>query len=364
MPDLGVVGVVELLELGHQDPSGQGHQRPEGVLRAFDHGHGPHRQQEGQDVGGEEKTPPERVLARASRPAETTGLLGGRRVYAPLRGTCRPHRGNPLYSNPGEVPHEIRRVVEYRSAARMSCTPDASTLKEPLCAACSVPLWRCFHSPWCPRRRPGRRARSPALSSIRGGWRARQSSIAPSPTWQAAGVRWARVDLRWYLVEPHGASVAAGRGDWSEMDAIVRAADRHGLQLLPIVGYSPAWTTDEDEHWEYPDAAPFETFFAAALRRYPQITAWELWNEPNFGVFAKPHPDPAGFVELLRSAHRVRAQVRLRRQADLREDLRPEWSSTSSSGWTRWPASAACSSSTGWACTRTARWRRTSRAPG
>lgn len=125
----------------------------------------------------------------------------------------------------------------------------------------------------------------------------------------AAGVRWARVDLRWYLVEPHGPSVASGRGDWSEMDAIVRAADRHGLQLLPIVGYSPAWTTDEDEHWEYPDAAPFETFFAAALRRYPQISAWELWNEPNFGVFAKPHPDPAGFVGLLRSAHRVRAQV-------------------------------------------------------
>ena len=125
----------------------------------------------------------------------------------------------------------------------------------------------------------------------------------------AAGVRWVRVDLRWYLVEPHGPSVASGRGDWSEMDAIVRAADRHGLQLLPIVGYSPAWTTDEDEHWAYPDAAPFETFFAAALRRYPQITAWELWNEPNFGVFAKPHPDPAGFVGLLRSAARVRAQV-------------------------------------------------------
>jgi polysaccharide biosynthesis protein PslG len=126
---------------------------------------------------------------------------------------------------------------------------------------------------------------------------------------EAAGVRWARVDLRWYLVEPHGPSVAAGRGDWSEMDAIVRASDRHGLQLLPIVGYSPAWTTDADEHWEYPDAAPFETFFAAALRRYPQITAWELWNEPNYGLFAKPHPDPAGFVELLRSAHKVRAQV-------------------------------------------------------
>jgi len=122
----------------------------------------------------------------------------------------------------------------------------------------------------------------------------------------ATGVRWVRVDLRWYLVEPHGPSLSSGQADWSEMDAIVRAADRHGLQLLPILGYSPAWTTDEHVHWAFPDAAPFENFFEAALRRYPQIAAWELWNEPNFRVFAKPQPDPAGFVAFLRSADRVR----------------------------------------------------------
>jgi hypothetical protein len=125
----------------------------------------------------------------------------------------------------------------------------------------------------------------------------------------AAGVRWARVDLRWYLVEPHGPSLASGQADWSEMDRLVNAADRHGLLLLPIVGYSPHWTTAEDEHWAYPEAVPFENFFEAALRRYPQIPAWELWNEPNFRVFAKPRPDPAGFVHLLRSADRVRDRV-------------------------------------------------------
>lgn len=45
---------------------------------------------------------------------------------------------------------------------------------------------------------------------------------------------------------------------------------------------------------------------AAALSR---IQAWELWNEPNYSAFAKPFPDPAGYVEFLRTAHRVRAQV-------------------------------------------------------
>lgn len=51
---------------------------------------------------------------------------------------------------------------------------------------------------------------------------------------------------------------------------------------------------------------PFENFFAAALRRYPRIPAWELWNEPNFGRFAKPNVDPTRFVEFLRTARTAR----------------------------------------------------------
>jgi len=125
----------------------------------------------------------------------------------------------------------------------------------------------------------------------------------------ALGVSWARVDLRWNLVEPSGPVVASGGGNWTEMDRIVAAADRHGINLLPIVAFSPGWASPSGELWAFPRAEPFEDFFAAALRRYPRIPAWELWNEPNFGVFAKPSPDPAGFVEFLRSAHRVRAQV-------------------------------------------------------
>ena len=123
------------------------------------------------------------------------------------------------------------------------------------------------------------------------------------------GVRWARVDLRWNVVEPTGPAVAAGRGNWREMDQIVAAADRHGISLLPIVAFSPPWASPSGELWALPRTEAFEDFFAAALRRYPQIPAWELWNEPNYGAFAKPMPDPAGYVEFLRTAHRVRGEV-------------------------------------------------------
>lgn len=121
----------------------------------------------------------------------------------------------------------------------------------------------------------------------------------------ATGVRLVRVDLIWAQVEGD----RPGDEDWSRMDAIAAAAARHGLGLMPVVAYSPDWASPSGDLWAYPDDRPFERFFAAALRRYPQVPAWEIWNEPNSPVFGKPTPDPAGFVELLRSARRARDGV-------------------------------------------------------
>jgi hypothetical protein len=126
---------------------------------------------------------------------------------------------------------------------------------------------------------------------------------------EGTGARWARVDLSWNFVERHGPAVARGAGNWTAMDAIAQAAARHGIELLPMVAYTPPWASSEREMWSFPDSQAFEDFFAAALRRYPQIRAWEIWNEPNLHVFARPRPDPVGFVELLRAARRARDRV-------------------------------------------------------
>jgi hypothetical protein len=120
----------------------------------------------------------------------------------------------------------------------------------------------------------------------------------------ATGVKLVRVDLIWSVIERK-----PGQEDWSRMDSIAAAADRHGLRLMPMVAYSPGWASPSGQPWAYPDDQSFERFFAAALRRYPQIPAWELWNEPNSPIFGKPTPDPAGFVDLLRSARRARDGV-------------------------------------------------------
>ncbi len=121
----------------------------------------------------------------------------------------------------------------------------------------------------------------------------------------ATGARWVRVDMIWSTIEPHG----PGHRNWSKFDAIVDAADRYGLKLLPIVAYVPPWASASGDLWAYPDSEAFESFFAAALTRYPRIQAWELWNEPNLSRFSKPGPNPAAFVELLRAARHAHDAV-------------------------------------------------------
>jgi polysaccharide biosynthesis protein PslG len=125
----------------------------------------------------------------------------------------------------------------------------------------------------------------------------------------ATGARWARIDMPWSWVEPSRPLIEDGRGHWGALDPIVYTADSYGIKLIGILGFTPPWASDSGELWTYPDAEPFEEFFRAALRRYPQIPAWELWNEPNFERFSKPGPNVAGFVEFLRSARRARDAV-------------------------------------------------------
>jgi hypothetical protein len=68
----------------------------------------------------------------------------------------------------------------------------------------------------------------------------------------ATGARWVRVDFPWSLVEYN-----RGHHGWGQLDAIVAAADRHRLRLLPMVAYVPPWASASGELWAYPDSDAF-----------------------------------------------------------------------------------------------------------
>ena len=124
---------------------------------------------------------------------------------------------------------------------------------------------------------------------------------------EEAGVRHARVDLRWNVVEQY----VKGFRDWTEFDAIHRSAVVHGIELVPSIGFTPHWASrSHDDAWVPPaDPADFGDFVAAALERYPDIDAWEIWNEPNLRYFWRTGPDVGGFVALLRAADEARRRV-------------------------------------------------------
>jgi hypothetical protein len=47
---------------------------------------------------------------------------------------------------------------------------------------------------------------------------------------------------------------------------------------------------------------------STAAQRYPDVTTWEIWNEPNVATFWYPRPDPEGYTALLlRASAAIRA---------------------------------------------------------
>ena len=117
---------------------------------------------------------------------------------------------------------------------------------------------------------------------------------------RSAGAGRLRIDVDWSAVESR-----PGVLDWTNTDRVVRAAERHGLQVLGIVTYSPRWAQAASvpagtTHGAPADPAVFARFASRAAARYAgRITTWEVWNEPNLSTFWAPRPNASAYGRLL-----------------------------------------------------------------
>jgi hypothetical protein len=117
------------------------------------------------------------------------------------------------------------------------------------------------------------------------------------------GAGWIRVDLSWNDIQPDHPD----RYEWQRFDRVVEAARQRGLNVLPVIGYTPGWDRDSSCHGGQScaplDAALFAAFASDAVKRYAPmgVHTWEIWNEEN-GTFWLPRPDPAAYTRLLRLA--------------------------------------------------------------
>jgi hypothetical protein len=129
-----------------------------------------------------------------------------------------------------------------------------------------------------------------------------------------AGVESVRVAFRWYQLQPEPQAIG-----FAPADAVVAAAARRGIGVLPVVEQPPAWAATRPGDTSSPprDPAAVTAFLAALVGRYgpagtfwaehPElprlpIRAWQVWNEPNhLGVWSE-QPYAPSYVRTLRAA--------------------------------------------------------------
>jgi hypothetical protein len=93
-----------------------------------------------------------------------------------------------------------------------------------------------------------------------------------------------RVTLDWYRAEPR-----SGRYEWRGPDRLLRALRARGLEPVVTIWGTPSWANGGGG----PNVAPrraedFQRFAQAAAERYPYVTRWIMWNEPNKATWLRP----------------------------------------------------------------------------
>ncbi|HWP32853.1 MAG TPA: hypothetical protein VNL97_03800 [Solirubrobacterales bacterium] len=131
-----------------------------------------------------------------------------------------------------------------------------------------------------------------------------------------------RIPVYWFQVEP-----SRGEYRFAELDETIAGAAAAGVRVLPFVYGTPSWLSADPARPPLGSASG-ERAWAELLRRLVRrygprgeiwagrgralpIRRWQIWNEPNFLLFWRPRPSPAGYARLLRIAARaIRAEDR------------------------------------------------------
>jgi len=149
----------------------------------------------------------------------------------------------------------------------------------------------------------------------------------------AAGAETVRVTFLWRDAQPYPsfAQVPADQAarfrdvggvptDFGPSDALVIAAVRRHLQVLPNVLTSPDWAAETPGDVASPprDRGAYARFVAALIGRYgprgslwserpdlprEPIRAWQIWNEPSLPQYWSHQPFARSYVALLRATH-------------------------------------------------------------
>ena len=107
------------------------------------------------------------------------------------------------------------------------------------------------------------------------------------------GVDVVRFTVRWDRVAPRRPSEPRDDTDpaydWAETDAVVEGLRRHGIDPVLTLYGTPRWANGRrGPNWAPTSERAFASFARAVAQRYPWVTHWTIWNEPNRSAFLRP----------------------------------------------------------------------------
>ena len=124
--------------------------------------------------------------------------------------------------------------------------------------------------------------------------------------YQKLGLDWVRVDLHWDRLEPKEEDYQLSTFD--ELDRTLTAEKIRSVFYL--VGSAPFITTaprgaDFQDQYRPRDASVYALRLALLAKRYPNIDAWQVWNEQNLPNNWRPQVNAEEYARLLLASHQA-----------------------------------------------------------
>lgn len=115
-------------------------------------------------------------------------------------------------------------------------------------------------------------------------------------------VKWVREEFNWNTIEP-----SQGSYDWSGYDRTMALYKNNGINVLGVISYSAEWASTAQPTAFFRDKYPpnttaWKNFVNALVSRYPDITYWEVWNEPNHPSFLIADDRVTAYASILAAA--------------------------------------------------------------
>jgi len=136
---------------------------------------------------------------------------------------------------------------------------------------------------------------------------------------QALGVNTVRMGIPWAYIEPVPNGFPFSPCPcWGPTDYIIQQANERGMGVLGVLAATPVlWGQNPETpgglpYSAAPDVAAYSAFVSAAAQRYNgqstacpgcQVSAYEIWNEPNSLAGWTPQPDAVAYTELLKAVY-------------------------------------------------------------